>query len=97
MKPYAFHPEAEEEYADSARYYAKIGADMGGRFYDEIERLISDVRRHPERFRFFDPPVQRHFSDVFPYAVIYVNRPERVLLRKRHPRHHYPGVISVIA
>ena len=26
----------------------------------------------------FDPLIRRHFSDVFPYAVIYVDQPDRV-------------------
>ena len=32
----------------------------------DIERLVEDVCRHPERSRFFDPPARRHASDVFP-------------------------------
>jgi toxin ParE1/3/4 len=80
VKPYAFHPEAEEEYTVAARYYARIGPELGGRFYDEIERLVRAVREGPDIFRLFDPPVRRHFSDVFPYALIYVNEPDRVLI-----------------
>ena len=50
------------------------------RFYDEIDRLINDIRRDPERYPFFDSPIRRHFSSVFPYPVLYVNQPERVLI-----------------
>lgn len=78
MKPHAFHPEAEEEYAQAARYYADADPELGGRFCDEIERLIADVRREPKRFRYFDPPAQRHFSTVFSHAVIYVEQPDRI-------------------
>jgi len=78
LKPYVFHPEAEQEYSEAARYYAHIHAELGGRYSDEIERLILDVSRRPDRFRVFDPPARRHFSDVFPYAVIYLDQPERV-------------------
>jgi toxin ParE1/3/4 len=78
VKPHVFHPEAEAEYAEAAGFYARIGPELGGRFFDEIERLIQDVRHQPDRFRAFDPPARRHFSDVFPYAVIYLDQPERV-------------------
>ena len=78
MKPHAFHPEAEQEYAQAAKYYSDADPELGGRFYDEMERLIQDVRRDPKRFRHFDPPAQRHFSTVFPYAVIYVEQPDRI-------------------
>jgi toxin ParE1/3/4 len=43
-----------------------------------MERLIHDVRREPKRFRMFDASAQRHFSDVFPYAVIYVEQTDRI-------------------
>ena len=53
---------------------------MGRRFYDQIERLILQIRREPGRFRLWDPPLRRHFSGVFPYAVLYVDQPDRVLI-----------------
>ena len=80
MKAYAFHPEADLEYCEAAQYYARINGELGGRFYDAIEKLIEEARRQPERYRMFDPPVRRHFSDVFPYAVLYVDQPDRVLI-----------------
>jgi plasmid stabilization system protein ParE len=78
VKPHVFHPEAEQEYTEAARYYARIDPELAWRFFDEIERLIQDVRHQPDRFRIFDPPARRHFSDVFPYALIYLDQPERV-------------------
>jgi plasmid stabilization system protein ParE len=80
VKPRAFHPEADEEYAEAAEYYARIRPELGRRFYDQIEGLILDIRRQPRRFRLFDPPIRRHFSSVFPYAVLYVDQPDRVLI-----------------
>ena len=91
MKPHAFHPEAEQEYADAANYYTQIYPELGGRFYDEMERLIQDVRRDPKRFRHFDPPAQRHFSSVFPYAVIYVEQPDRIWILAMMHMKRRPG------
>ncbi len=48
-----------------------IQPELGGRFYDEIERFIREVRPQPDRFLQFDPPVRRHLSTVFPYAVVF--------------------------
>jgi plasmid stabilization system protein ParE len=78
VKPHVFHPEANREYTEAAEYYARIQGELGGRFYDEVEGLILDIRRQPDRFRQFDAPARRHFSDVFPYAVIYLDEPDRV-------------------
>ena len=52
MKRHAFHREAEEEYAG-------IEPELGRRFYDEIERLIRDIRQRPQRFLSFDSPIRR--------------------------------------
>jgi len=30
VKPYAFHPQAAEEYAQAAQYYAAIAPELGG-------------------------------------------------------------------
>lgn len=78
MKRHAFHPEAQREYLDAANYYFRINPDLAGRFYDEIERLILGIRSDPKRFRIFDFPARRHFSSVFPYAVLYIDQPDRI-------------------
>jgi toxin ParE1/3/4 len=80
VKRHVFHVEAAGEYAEAARYYAAIDPELGSRFYDEIERLIGNVCEAPERFRLFDSPIRRHFSNVFPYSVLYVNQSDRVLI-----------------
>lgn len=80
MKARAFHPEADEEYAQAGEYYTGINSELGGRFYDEIERLVLDIRRQPQRFRLFDSRLRRHFSGVFPYALLYLDQPDRVLI-----------------
>ena len=78
MKPYVFHPAAEEEYTEAAKYYAGIEAELGGRFFDEVERLIREVRTQPLRFWLFDPPARRHLSTVFPYAIVYLEQSDRI-------------------
>ena len=78
MKPHIFHPEADEEYVHAVQCYADIALKLGSRFHDEIDRLIGEVCADPERFRKFDPPAQRHFSRDFPYAVIFLNKPDRI-------------------
>ena len=49
MKPYAFPPQASEEYSQPAQYYAAISPELGGRFYDEIEGLIAQLCEQPDR------------------------------------------------
>jgi toxin ParE1/3/4 len=78
VKPHAFHPEASQEYTQAAEYYAAIAPELGGRFYDEIERLIDQVRRQPDRFLCVSPPARRALARKFPYSVVYLDEPDRV-------------------
>jgi toxin ParE1/3/4 len=78
MKPHGFHREALEEYVQAAEYYAKISPELGGRFHEEIERLIGDVCRAPSLFRRVHGPIRRHFSPTFPFATLYEDRTDHV-------------------
>jgi toxin ParE1/3/4 len=78
VKPHAFHPEASEEYTRAIQFYAAIRPELGVRLYDEIERVIQEVRRQPDRFSRFNPPARRARARKFPYSVIYLDEPDRV-------------------
>lgn len=78
MKLYRFHREADVEFSDALAHYSGLGADLGGRFYDEIERVIAAVCAHPLRFRQIYPPVRRHLMASFPSALLYIAEPDRV-------------------
>jgi len=73
-----YHPETIREYREAAEYYLDIEQGLGGRFFDEMEGLLLDIRHAPERYRLYDPPARRHFSDVFPYAMIYLERDDHL-------------------
>jgi plasmid stabilization system protein ParE len=78
VKPHVFHPEAGEEYAQAVEYYAAIAPALGSRFRDEIERVIREVCRQPDRFFRISPPAQRALARKFPYSVVYLDQPDRV-------------------
>ncbi|MBI4026729.1 MAG: type II toxin-antitoxin system RelE/ParE family toxin [Verrucomicrobia bacterium] len=54
--------------------------ELGQRFEMEIDELIQIICRDPRRYRQYDPPMRRHFSKTFPYAVIYLEEAERILI-----------------
>lgn len=78
MKPFGFHRAAREEVNAAARYYAAISPELGRRFYDEVDGLVHDICEAPLRYRAFDPPARRHLGEAFPYAMIYLDEPDRV-------------------
>ena len=71
MKPHGFHREANAEYAAASEYYARISPELGGRFYDEIERLIAEACAHPRMYRRVRGEIRRHFTAAFPYGILF--------------------------
>jgi hypothetical protein len=49
---------------------------LGRRFYDEITGVFRRIIEHPLGYKQFDPPARRLFANGFPYAVIYVAKPD---------------------
>lgn len=78
MKHHVFHPDARLELTAAGRYYMDISATLAERFYEEINAVLAEVRARPSMRRMFDPPARRHFGPDFPYALIYVDRPDEI-------------------
>jgi len=62
------HPQADAEFLLAQQRYTDASPPLGRRFYDE----------HPLRYQQFDPPARRLFANGFPYAVIYVAKPDAI-------------------
>jgi toxin ParE1/3/4 len=82
VKPYTFDPEAEAEFLEALARYAEKSQVLGRRYYDAIHALIAEVCHAPTVHRRMPGTreVQRHFRKTFPYAVLYVNEPDHVLI-----------------
>jgi toxin ParE1/3/4 len=85
------HEAAQREFDEAIDYYASKSPELGVRFYHEIERLMLEVCEHPQLFRQFDPPAQRHFTDRFPYGVIYLVEPDHIWIVAVMHLHREPG------
>ncbi len=77
---HVIHPEADAEFADAIRYYTEIDPQLGIDFYREVERVIREICARPQRFRRFDPPARRALTERFPYAIIYLEQPDGILI-----------------
>ena len=82
MKPYTFHPEADEEFLEALARYGEKSQTLGRRYYHAIHALIADVCRAPTLYRRMPGTgaVRRHFKKPFPYAVLCVVEPDSVLV-----------------
>lgn len=91
MKPFAFHPEADAEFIASLEHYAGITADLGNRFYDEVNRLIAEAASMPKAFRFIHAPARRILARDFPFGLIYVDQPDLIWILAVMHLHRAPG------
>lgn len=80
MKPYALHPEAKRDLFAASEYYERESWALAGRFVGEMDRLIGEVCANPGLFRVFRKTTRRHFGGRFPYAVIYAEEADQVLI-----------------
>lgn len=72
------HPEADAEFLAALQHYTAISPQLGFRFFDEITKALQEISDHPWRYRQFDPPARRLLAHGFPYAVVYVEKPDHV-------------------
>ena len=74
-----FHPDADEDLAGALRHYSAIQLELGQRFYRHIHDLVAEIESDPDLLRIYRPPhARRHFRRPFPYAVVYVLKPEHI-------------------
>ncbi len=85
------HEEANREFREALDYYTQIDPELGVRFYREMERLMLEVCERPFLFRQFDPPARRHFTDRFPYGIVYLFLDDYVWIVAIMHLHREPG------
>lgn len=78
MKPWSFHPSARADLFAAAEYYERTSPALAARFVTEMETLCSEVCADPGVFRPIHGELCRHFRSTFPFAVIFVEEPERI-------------------
>jgi hypothetical protein len=77
---FEFHPEAIEEYRESARYYASRHAGLELRFIDCVESAIRRATEAPTRWPVYEADVRRCLVRVFPFAILYSVEADYVLI-----------------
>ncbi len=87
----SIHEEAQAKFLAALDHYASISADLGERFYAEIERLMTEACATPRRFRQYDPPARRHLARDFPFAVVYIENADHVSIIAVMPLRREPG------
>jgi toxin ParE1/3/4 len=92
VKPYRFLEEADAEFHEQIAYFDLHAAGLADRFVAEVETTVRHIREYPESGSPLSGNVRKRVLRVFKYNILYVNKPEEILIiavapHKRHPRY----------
>lgn len=74
----SFHRLAELELNEAAAYYELEKQGLGARFLTEVDRCIESLVKQPQAGAIILADVRRRLVRRFPYAVLYITKPEGV-------------------
>jgi len=80
MAPVSFHPLAERELKDAARYYDLESPGLGQAFLDAVQRTCVSISDHPQSGAVVVGGTRRRLVRRFPYALLYSVRSDRIRL-----------------
>ncbi len=80
MIDYAFLPAAEAEVADAILYYEAQVGGLGSSFLEAIERTVTFIRQYPAIGTRSVGTTRRVLVAGYPYAVVFRQRTESVLV-----------------
>jgi toxin ParE1/3/4 len=84
-----YHPEAEAELIEAARFYERRVPALGAQFLDAVDKSIAAILEAPQRPPITDDDVRRYLMARFPYGIYYrvLQDQLRILAFKHHSRH----------
>jgi plasmid stabilization system protein ParE len=85
----SYHPEAQTEVVEAARFYESQVPGLGAEFLEEFEQAVALIMEAPDRWLFVEHDVRRFLMRRFPYGILYrvVGDEVRILVVKHHSRH----------
>ncbi len=91
MNSAVFHPEAQSELIESARYYESQQDGLGHRFLDATETALVRIQQHPQSYREIEQGIRQCRILRFPYGLIYRIRADHVQIIAVMHLHRQPG------
>jgi toxin ParE1/3/4 len=86
-----FHPEADRELIDAARFYESSQRGLGSDFLDELEAKLNSVVENPEQFGVLEGDVRVAPLRRFPYGILFSIEPDEILIVAVMHLHRRPG------
>jgi len=88
---YIFHPEALQEYEESALYYKKISRELAISFIDSVEKGIEKILENSRAWPIIDEDVRRHLIKRFPFGIYYTIERDYILILAVMHMNRKPG------
>src|SRR2546423_788884 len=88
---FEFHPEALLEYREAAAFYESRRSGLGGAFTIEVESTVQRIVEAPELWQTIEQGVRKCRTHTFPYAILYSNEQDLVLILAIMHLHRKPG------
>jgi toxin ParE1/3/4 len=75
-----FRPAAEEEFKEAHAWYEARQQGLGNEYARSVDACVQIIRRHPEAFPIVHKNVRQGVLRRFPYSVLYIVAPARVVI-----------------
>ena len=79
MKP-EFHPEADEEFREAARYYESEAPGVGLAFVAEVYKATAELAEFPLTAQIVRGSIRRKVLPHFPYSLLYSVEPTKIVI-----------------
>jgi hypothetical protein len=66
-----YHPKADDEVLESARFYEQRSKGLGWRFLRAVQEADARIVRSPRAFPFLDEPIRKCVLDGFPFSLLF--------------------------
>lgn len=66
-----YHPKADDEVLESARFYELRSKGLGWRFLKAVQEAEARIVRSPRAFPFLDDPIRRCVLAGFPFNLLF--------------------------
>ena len=91
MTSFVFHPLAERELIESARFYEARASGLGGDFIRQVEYTLAAIAANPEAGGLFAGTIRRRLVRRFPFAILYQTAEENLAVIAVMHLHRRPG------
>jgi toxin ParE1/3/4 len=83
-----YHPEAEAELIEAARFYEKRVPVLGAQFLDLVDASLNEIKKAPDQWKVIESDARRYLMRRFPFAILLWLFPDhiRILPFKHHSR-----------